>query len=31
LPPADAKRVLHCTEFKLGTLGGHTCPYAVDP
>ena len=26
LPPASAKRELHCTVFKLGTLGGHTCP-----
>ena len=31
LSPAGAKRELHCTEFKLGTLGGHTCPYEVDP
>ena len=26
LPPASAKRELHCTVFKLGTLGGYTCP-----
>ena len=31
LPPASAKRELHCTMFKLGTLGGHTCPTEVDP
>ena len=30
LPPAGAKRELHCTEFKLGTWGGNTCP-TVDP
>jgi hypothetical protein len=27
LPPAGAKRELHCTMFKLGTWGGYTCPY----
>jgi hypothetical protein len=26
LPPAGAARELHCHEFKLGTLGAHTCP-----
>jgi len=31
LPPAGAKRELHCTMFKLGTLGGYTCPTEVDP
>jgi len=31
LPPVGAKRELHCTMFKLGTLGGYTCPTEVDP